>query len=90
MLTFLPVAEKTDLGLKCFVGLIVKVSGLKGQACWSSITMKEVSCPLDCCCCPLVVAWICRVGWMTWLAGICVSGMVKMYSLAAGASCFGY
>ena len=26
---------------------------------------------------------------MTWLEGICVSGMVKMYSLAVGASCCG-
>ena len=42
----LPVAEATGSGLKCFVGVSVKVSSLEGPTCWSSTTMKEVSCPL--------------------------------------------
>ena len=51
----LPVAEATDGGWMCFVGVTVKVSGLQGPACWSSTTTKEGS------------------------------GMVKLYSLEAGA-----
>ena len=35
-----PVVELTDGGLKCFFGVNVKVSGLKGSACWSSTTSK--------------------------------------------------
>ena len=51
----LPVAEATDRVLKCFVGVKVNVSGVEGIACcWLSTTMKEVSCPLDCCCCLLL------------------------------------
>ena len=40
------VAEATDGGLKCFVGVSVKVSSLEGPGCWSSTTTKEVGCPL--------------------------------------------
>ena len=69
-----------------FCRVSVKVSGLTGPACLSSITGKEASYPLGCCC-PLVATWLCFVGWMCWLAGIYVSGMVKMYSLVDGASC---
>ena len=76
-----PVAEATDGKLKCFVGVNVKVSGLEGPACWLSMTTKEVDCPLVCCFCLLVATG----AWMTWLAGICVSVIVLMYSLAAGA-----
>ena len=83
------VAEANDKWLKCFVGINVKVSGLEGPAFWVSTTRKEVSCPQDCCCCPLVVTWLCWVDWMTWLAGIRVSGNVKIYTLAAGAHCCG-
>ena len=54
-----PVEEATDGGLKCFTGVNVKVSGLEGQACWSSATRKEVAYPLDCCFCPLVATWLC-------------------------------
>ena len=36
----LPVADATNNGLKCFVGINVKVSGLEGPACWSSTTRK--------------------------------------------------
>ena len=38
-----PVAEASDGGLKCFIGVKVNTSGLEGPACWSSTTMKEVS-----------------------------------------------
>ena len=41
----LPVAEATDGGLKSFIGVTVKVSGLEDPACWSSMTTKEVGCP---------------------------------------------
>ena len=75
----LRVAVATDGGLKCFVNVNVNVSGLEGLACWSSMNRKEVGSPLDCCC----------VGWMTWLDGICVSGMVKINWLAAQAGCCG-
>ena len=85
-----PVAEATDGGLECFVCVKVNVSGLEGPAyCWSSTTVNEVSCPLDCYCCPLLATWLCLAGRMIWLEGISVSGMVKMYSLAAGAGCCG-
>ena len=50
----LPVSEATDGGFKNFAGVKMNVSGLEGLACWLS-TMKEVGCPLDCCCCPLLV-----------------------------------
>ena len=60
----------------------MNISGLEGPACWSSMTRKEFGCPWDCCCRPLLATWLCLTGWMTWLEGICVSGMVKMYSLA--------
>ena len=39
----------------CFVGVNMKVSGLKGPVCWSPMARKEVGCPLDCCCYPLVI-----------------------------------
>ena len=94
-----PVAEATDGGMKCFVSINVKVSGLEGPACWSAMTRKEVGCPLDCCCCPLLATWFCWTGWMAWrhlawrhlcLWWLSVSpGMVKVYSLAAGAGCCG-
>ena len=42
----LPATEPTDGGLKCFVTVCVKVSGLEGPGCWLSTTTKEVSCPL--------------------------------------------
>ena len=32
----LPVAEATDGGVKCFVGVSVKVSPLEGPGCWLS------------------------------------------------------
>ena len=35
-------AEVTDGGFKCFIGVSVKVSSLEGLACWSSTTTKEV------------------------------------------------
>ena len=54
-----PVAETTDGGLKCFVGVSVNVSGLEGKVCGLSTTKKEVNCPLDCCCCPLLATWLC-------------------------------
>ena len=53
-----PVAEATYGGLKYFVGVTVKVSGLESPGSWLSTTMKEVSCPLGCCC-PLVATWLC-------------------------------
>ena len=56
---FSPVAEATDGGLKGFICVKVNVIGLEGPACWSSMTMKEVGCPLDCCCCPLLATWFC-------------------------------
>ena len=52
---FLPLLQK----LKFFISVNVKVSGLEGPACWSSMTRKEVDCPLDCCCCPLLVTVLC-------------------------------
>ena len=82
--------ENSCAGLKCFVGFNVKVNCLEGRACWSSSTRKKVDCPLDYCCCPLVSTWLCCVDWMTWVASIWVSWMVKMYSLAAGAGCCGW
>ena len=69
------------VGKKCFIRVNVKISNLEGPPCWLSTTRKEVGCSLDCCCCPL--------GWTTWLVGIQVSGVVKMYSFAAGAGCCG-
>ena len=55
-----PVPEATDRGLKCFVCVKVNISGLEGPACrWSSIIMKEVGCPLECCFCPLLATWLC-------------------------------
>ena len=54
-----PVAEATDGGLKCFVGVNENVSGLEGSPCWLSTTKKEVGCPLDCCCCLLLATWLC-------------------------------
>ena len=48
---------------------------------------KEVDCPLGCCCPFGLSTWLCWDGWMTWHADIWVSGMVKMYFLAAGAGC---
>ena len=76
-----PVAEANVGAVKCFVRVSVKVSTLDGPGCWLSTTTKEVGCPLGCCC-PLVVTWICGAGWMTWLFGISVFGMAKMYSLS--------
>ena len=58
VLTFFTCAEATDDGLKCFVGVSVKISGLAGLGCWSSTTSKEVGCPLSCFC-PLVATWLC-------------------------------
>ena len=37
----------------------------------------------------VVLCWPLCFGWMTWLEGICVFGMLKMYSLAARAGCCG-
>ena len=54
-----PVADAIDGGLNYFVKVNMKVSGLEGPACWSSTTGKEVSCPLDCCCCSLFATWLC-------------------------------
>ena len=36
-------AEATEGGLKCFVGVSVKVSGLEGLACWSSTTRRKLA-----------------------------------------------
>ena len=55
----LPVAEASDEGLKCFIGVNVNISGLEGPVCRLSTTTNEVDCPLDCCCCPLLVTWLC-------------------------------
>ena len=54
----LPVAEATDGGLKCFVGVNVKLSGLKGPAFWTPMTKKEASCHRVCCCCLLLASGI--------------------------------
>ena len=43
-----PVAEATECGSNSFVGVNVKVHGLKVPACLSSTTRKELGCPLDC------------------------------------------
>ena len=64
----------------CWLSSLV-AEATEGPACWSSTNRKEIDCPLVCCCCPLLATG----GWMTWVAGICVSGMVKMPSLAVGA-----
>ena len=54
----LPVAEETDCGLKCLVGVSVKVSGLEGPSFWLPTTTKKVGCHLGCCC-PLGATWHC-------------------------------
>ena len=66
-----------------FVGVNVNKSSLEGPACCLSMTGKKVGFPLDRCCCPLLATWV------NWLEGICVSGIVKVYSLSAGAGCCG-
>ena len=52
-----PLAEATDSGLTCFVGVSVKVSGVEGPGC-SSTTTKKVGCPLGCCC-SVIATWLC-------------------------------
>ena len=36
-----PVAEAIEKGLKCFVDVIVDVSGLEAPACWLLMTRKK-------------------------------------------------
>ena len=61
-------AEATDGGLNCFVRASVKVSGLKGPACWSSTARKEVGCPLGCYCLWLLLGSAEQFGWTDLLA----------------------
>ena len=75
---FSPVAEATDGGLKCFLGINVNVSGLEGPACWLSMTRKEVGCPHDCY--TLVATSVLKIPfWWDWV-GIDFSGRVPGYS----------
>ena len=84
----LPVTEATDSGLKALVGLMVKCSSLELPGCCSSTTRYEVCGPLGYYC-SLGTTWLCYASLMTWLAGIWVSGIVKMYFLAVAAGCCG-
>ena len=54
-----PVAEATDRGLKCCIGININISDPEGPACWSSVTRKYFGCPLDCCCCILLATCLC-------------------------------
>ena len=77
-----PVAEATDGGFKCFIGVEVNVSGLVGPACcW--LSMKEGSWL------PSGLLLLSFADHLAMLSGLddYVSGLPKLYSLAAGAGC---
>ena len=38
-----PVVDTTNGGLKCFVVVSVKISGVEGPSCWSSTTLWVVT-----------------------------------------------
>ena len=75
---FSPVAEATDGGLKCFLGINVNVSGLEGPACWLSMTRKEVGCPHDCY--TLVATSVLKIPFWWDRVGLDFSGRVPGYS----------